>query len=365
MLGKGLESLIPSGGYKKPEDQNPPYVPPVSQPQQPPHTGYPPYIPQTQSVQAYPAIQPTEPVAQATPQIQYQRPIEPTYSQPTYASEPAFLRPEPTVVPSATMPEYQTQQAAAPSYNPYIQAQPVQQQPQPAWPTAVPIITHPDSSISREVTMDDKNIIQPGYSAPTYAEDYSRKQDSVFQIEVERIFPNPHQPRRYFDEGALIDLANSIREFGIIQPLVVTKVIKETETGTEVTYQLIAGERRLMAAKKVGLRTVPAIVKQVSMDRERLELAIIENVQRENLNPLETARSYARLQDEFGLTQREIAIRMGKSRETIANTLRLLNLPTEIQEALQEGKINESHARILLQVGDISKQREMFNSILH
>jgi ParB family chromosome partitioning protein len=100
------------------------------------------------------------------------------------------------------------------------------------------------------------------------------------------------------------------------------------------------------------------------MDRERLELAIIENIQRENLNPLEAARSYARLQDEFGLTQREIAIRMGKSRETVANTLRLLNLPSEIQQALEEGKINESHARLLLQIGDISRQKDMFQSIL-
>jgi ParB family chromosome partitioning protein len=196
-------------------------------------------------------------------------------------------------------------------------------------------------------------------------EDYSKGNASVFQIEVERIFPNPHQPRRHFDEDALNDLANSIREFGIIQPLVVTKVLKETESGTEVTYQLIAGERRLMAAKRVGLRTVPAVVKRVGMDRERLELAIIENIQRENLNPLEAARSYARLQDEFGLTQREIAIRMGKSRETIANTLRLLNLPSEIQQALEDGRINESHARLLLQIDDIARQKDMFQSILH
>ncbi|MFA4999161.1 MAG: ParB/RepB/Spo0J family partition protein [Parcubacteria group bacterium] len=194
--------------------------------------------------------------------------------------------------------------------------------------------------------------------------DYSRGQASVFQIEVEKIFPNPHQPRKHFDEESLGELASSIREFGIIQPLVVTKVLKETENGTEVTYQLIAGERRLMAAKKVGLRTVPAVIKQVGLDRERLELAIIENVQRENLNPLEAARSFARLQDEFGLTQREIAARIGKSRETIANTLRLLNLPSEIQQALDEGKINESHARLLLQIEDISRQREMFQSIL-
>jgi ParB family chromosome partitioning protein len=227
---------------------------------------------------------------------------------------------------------------------------------------------------------ETKPAVVPSYSAPAgpsshnygYTEerpaetevDYSRGQASVFQIEVEKIFPNPQQPRKHFDEGSLNDLANSIREFGIIQPLVVTKVLKETESGTEVSYQLIAGERRLMAAKKVGLRTVPAVVKKVGMDRERLELAIIENIQRENLNPLEAARSYARLQDEFGLTQREIAIRMGKSRETIANTLRLLNLPSEVQQALEDGRINESHARLLLQIDNIARQKEMFQSIL-
>jgi len=195
-------------------------------------------------------------------------------------------------------------------------------------------------------------------------EDYSRKQASVFQIEVEKIFPNPHQPRRHFDEDALTDLANSIREFGIIQPLIVTKILKETENGTDVSYQLIAGERRLMAAKKVGLRTVPVVIRHVGIDRERLELAIIENVQRENLSPLEAARGYARLQDEFRLTQREIATRIGKSRETVANTLRLLHLPSEIQQALEKGIINESHARLLLQIDDISRQKDMFQSIL-
>jgi len=119
-----------------------------------------------------------------------------------------------------------------------------------------------------------------------------------------------------------------------------------------------------MAAKKVGLRTVPVVIKQVGMDRERLELAIIENVQRENLSPLEAARGYARLQDEFRLTQREIATRIGKSRETVANTLRLLHLPSEIQQALEQGIINESHARLLLQIDDISRQKDMFQSIL-
>ncbi len=146
--------------------------------------------------------------------------------------------------------------------------------------------------------------------------------------------------------------------------MVISKILKETETGTSVYYQLIAGERRLLAAKMVGLRTVPAIIKSTSTEKEKLEISIIENIQRVDLNPIEVARAYAKLQDEFGITQREIGARLGKSRETVANTLRLLNLPSEIQLAVEQGKINESQARILLQIEDISKQREVFNSLL-
>src|SRR3989344_4719501 len=147
--------------------------------------------------------------------------------------------------------------------------------------------------------------------------------DAIFQIEVERITSNPHQPRREFNEEALKELANSIREFGVLQPLVVSKIERETENGTSVEYELIAGERRLMASKLAGLRTVPAIVRSTSSDKEKLELAIIENIQRADLNPIETARAFAKLQDEFKLTQREIAARLGKSREAVANSVRL------------------------------------------
>lgn len=388
MLGKGLESLIPSGGYKKPEENiipqvhpqapewqatirpessqwaNPLYqgeqsspryeapqppAQPVQQPVQPVHQNN--YQPEHQSFQ-----QPQAPVQQSAysggyqpfnnyspkPETEYREPVSQPVMTPSVTESYNEPRPSQDHFYGNTAPEYRT---------PEIKPQ------APAFP------------LPSEVMIEEKRDIVPsaisGYAPRGLSDDYSNKQDSVFQIEVERIFPNPHQPRRYFDEGALNDLASSIREFGIIQPLVVTKVIRETESGTDVTYQLIAGERRLMAARKVGLRTVPAIVKQVAMDRERLELAIIENIQRENLSPLEAARSYARLQDEFGLTQREIAIRMGKSRETIANTLRLLNLPSDIQQALEEGKINESHARLLLQITDQAKQREMLSSILH
>ena len=187
---------------------------------------------------------------------------------------------------------------------------------------------------------------------------------AIFQIEVDKISPNPNQPRRYFDENALRELATSIREFGILQPLIISKIESESEKGWSVRYELVAGERRLMAAKLAGLHTVPAVVRREPSDREKLELAVIENIQREDLNPIEFARAVARLQDEFGFTQREIATRIGKSREAIANAVRLLALPSEIQAKVAEGQISESHARLLLSVDDPSLQKEVFDDIL-
>jgi ParB family chromosome partitioning protein len=188
--------------------------------------------------------------------------------------------------------------------------------------------------------------------------------DPIFHIEADKIKPNPHQPRRDFNEEALKELASSIREFGILHPLVVTKFEKQTEFGTDVEYQLISGERRLLAAKIAGLERVPAIIKVIPTERERLELAIIENIQRENLNPIETARAYAKLQDQFGLTQREIAVRVGKSREVVANAVRLLNLPSDMQEAVSRNQINESQARLLLMVPDIQEQQALFDDLI-
>lgn len=192
----------------------------------------------------------------------------------------------------------------------------------------------------------------------------SQLHESIFQIEVEKIKPNPFQPRHEFNDEGLEEMAQSIREFGIIQPLVVSKIIKETETGTDVEYQLIAGERRLRAAKLAGLERVPAIVRKVDSNRVKLEMALIENLQRHNLNPVESAKAYSRLQDEFGLTQKEIAVRVGKSREVVANTMRLLNLPSYIQEALIQNKLNESQARTLLGIQSIEEQRRVFENIL-
>lgn len=187
---------------------------------------------------------------------------------------------------------------------------------------------------------------------------------AVFYIETEKIVPNREQPRRHFDEESLRELAASIREFGILQPIVVRKIEHEVSMGTQVEYELIAGERRLMAAKMLGLERIPAIVKNVELERERLEIAVIENIQREDLNAIEMARAFARLQDEFRMTQREIAARLGKSRETIANTLRLLDLPSDIRQALEEKKISESHGRLLLTINDPGIQIKIFHDIL-
>lgn len=172
---------------------------------------------------------------------------------------------------------------------------------------------------------------------------------------IDQILPNPHQPRLNFDEKKLDELANSIREHGILQPLIVTRV--------EHGYELIAGERRLQAAKKVGLTTVPVIVRAAG-EQEKLELAIIENIQRHDLNPIEEAKAYLRLTDEFHLSQEAVAEKMGKSRSVVANTLRLLTLPVEIQRAVAGGQLSEGHAKALLSIENSEKQRALFDLII-
>lgn len=205
-------------------------------------------------------------------------------------------------------------------------------------------------------------------AAPRRYEDHfvPRRDDSVFWIELEKIDPNPYQPRRDFGEEALNGLAQSIREHGVLQPILVTKREIETPTGLAVRYQLIAGERRLRAARLAGLSQIPAMIRRgVPDDRIRLELALIENVQREDLNPLERARAFRQLLDEFKLVQKEIAQRIGKSREMVANSLRLLALPPEIQEGITQNRINEGHARAILMTGDdLSLQKQLFAEVI-
>src|SRR3990167_4884992 len=174
--------------------------------------------------------------------------------------------------------------------------------------------------------------------------------DSIFWIEVDNIKPNPFQPRREFDEARLADLAESIRMYGILQPLVVTRREVSLPDGSIVVeYELISGERRLRASKISGLTQVPALIRNGEEDsRIKLELAIIENLQREDINAVDRARAFDRLAREFGMKHIQIAEKVGKSREYVSNTLRILMLPEEILNALSEGKISEGHTRPLL-----------------
>ena len=166
----------------------------------------------------------------------------------------------------------------------------------------------------------------------------SSGQAGILEIPTARIRPNPHQPRKRFDPDSLATLMTSIKEHGVIQPILVT----ETLDG----YQLVAGERRLRAAQAAGLDRIPAVVRQLA-DRDQLELALVENLQREDLDPIETADAYRRLIQEFGFTQDDLAGRVGRARSTIANTLRLLDLAPGIQTAIAEGRITEGHGRAL------------------
>jgi ParB family transcriptional regulator, chromosome partitioning protein len=191
--------------------------------------------------------------------------------------------------------------------------------------------------------------------------------DSIFWIDTDKIKPNPYQPRREFDEAALRDLAESIRMYGLLQPLTVTRSeIQKEDGGLAVEYELISGERRLRASKLLGLPQVPAIIRAHTDDsRVKLELAIIENLQREDLNPVERARSFNQLVTEFGLRHIQIAEKIGKSREYVSNCIRLLMLPADILEALSQGKISEGHARPLMMLTDRpEEQSTLFKEII-
>lgn len=179
----------------------------------------------------------------------------------------------------------------------------------------------------------------------------------VDQIPVEQIQPNPRQPRSQFNESELQELAGSIREHGIIQPLILTR------GDTADQYVLIAGERRLMAARLAGLQSVPALVREAG-ELQRLELALIENVQRSDLNALEEAEAYRQLAEDFSLSHEEIAQKVGKSRAAVTNTLRLLKLPVGVQKALLAGEISAGHARALLGLSTPQAQSAVLGSIL-
>jgi len=181
---------------------------------------------------------------------------------------------------------------------------------------------------------------------------------SAVYIPVAQIIPNPRQPRGEMSSEGLAELAASIREHGILQPLMVTYDPAADQ------YILIAGERRLRAARMVGLQSVPVLVRQIT-ERERLELALIENIQRADLTPLDLAEAYRQLQDEFSLSHEEISVRVGKSREAVTNTLRLLKLPEAVRLALSVGQISEGHARALLGLNTPQSQVSALQTIIH
>jgi ParB family chromosome partitioning protein len=179
----------------------------------------------------------------------------------------------------------------------------------------------------------------------------------VEEVDPDLIVPNPHQPRAAFSEESLRELVESVREHGVIQPLIVSA------GESPGVYQLIAGERRLRAAKLAGLARVPVVVKEAA-ERELLELALVENLQREDLNALEEAQAYRRLADEFGLTQEAIASRVGRSRTAVANSMRLLALGEELKASLAGGEISEGHARALLGIDSEAARREAWRQVV-
>jgi ParB family chromosome partitioning protein len=202
-----------------------------------------------------------------------------------------------------------------------------------------------------------KNVLGRGVGA-LLPEDDQEAEDKFFMCDIDKISPNPNQPRSYFDTDKMQQLAESIREKGVIQPLLVTRA-----KGNR--YTLIAGERRLRAAKMVNCEEVPVVVMEKGSDNESLELALIENIQRHDLNPIEEAVAYSRLMDEFQLTQEEVAKKVGRQRTTITNVLRLLNLPQSLQDDVAQGALSEGHARALLRIKDQPERlQEVRNKII-
>jgi ParB family chromosome partitioning protein len=185
--------------------------------------------------------------------------------------------------------------------------------------------------------------------------------DSIFWVEIEKVHPNPFQPRKEFDEAKLKDLADSIRQYGILQPMVVTrKEVTKEDGGLTTEYELISGERRLRASKIAGLSQVPVLIRdQEESDQLKLELAIIENLQREDLNPVDRAKAFQQLVEQFNFKHADVARRVGKSREYVSNSLRILMLPEHMLTALSEGKITEGHTRPLLMLADRKEEQEV------
>ncbi|MFA4889327.1 MAG: ParB/RepB/Spo0J family partition protein [Candidatus Omnitrophota bacterium] len=201
----------------------------------------------------------------------------------------------------------------------------------------------------------ERKALGKGIGALIPEKEAGQRKDEIIYVQSERIKPNPLQPREEFDQQGIEELAQSIKEKGVIQPLLVRR--------RGDNYELIAGERRLRAAKTLGLNDLPIIVKDVE-DRDSLELALIENIQRESLNPIEEARAFQYLIDKFQVTQEKIGETLGKARATVANILRLLKLPKEIQEELKKGRLSFAHGRALLEIEDENQQRRLMQEVI-
>jgi ParB family chromosome partitioning protein len=198
----------------------------------------------------------------------------------------------------------------------------------------------------------------------TEKDDKVSPMESVFMIEVDKIHPNPFQPRKDFNEDDLNDLAASIKQFGVLQPLIVSKVEKDTPTGRDVEYELIAGERRLRASQIANLPRVPVVVRR-STSPEKLAISVIENIQREDLSPVEEARSYERLSKQFGMKYPEIAKQVSKSRSVISNAVRMLRLPEDMIKAVEDRKIHMANSRYLLMLeSKPENQRKLFDEMI-
>jgi len=196
-----------------------------------------------------------------------------------------------------------------------------------------------------------------GALIPSRAAETAPPAAGLAEVPIEQISPNPYQPRKTFNEASIDELARSVREHGIVQPLVVTR------TGDK-KYRLIAGERRFRAAQRAGLGKVPVVIKEMTTDSDTLQIALIENIQREDLNPIEEAHAYHQLHEEFGLTQEEISKQVGKERSTIANFLRLMKLPEGVKKLLASGQLSMGHARAILAVASPKKQEQLAERVV-
>ncbi|HEX9917197.1 MAG TPA: ParB/RepB/Spo0J family partition protein [candidate division Zixibacteria bacterium] len=203
-----------------------------------------------------------------------------------------------------------------------------------------------------------KTVLGKGIEAliPGLPEDKFEGKGNLIQLEIKKVKPNPYQPRGAFDQTKLEELVDSIRQRGLVQPL----VVRRKEDG----FELVVGERRLLAAQKAGLNFVPALLLDKLTKQEMMEMALVENIQREDLNPIDQAKGYSRLITECGVSQKELSKRIGKDRSSVSNILRLLNLPDKIQRYLSEGKLSEGHARAILAIPDKKSQISLAERIV-